>query len=112
MEIRNAIIESAAITMDDHGFLTAWLYLDYGGIGQGFGGYVLYLPKNFKHYTLESCAGHFLHRVMEIAGVSEWGKLPGEAIRVGIENGLVCAIGHIVKDDWFCPDEDFRKAKR
>lgn len=111
MEIKNAIIESATITNDDHGLLTAWLYLDYGGLIQGFGGYALYLPKSFKHHALESCAGHFIFRVMEIAGVSEWGKLPGKAIRAGIENGLVRSIGHIVKDDWFCPAEDFEQGK-
>lgn len=45
MEIRNAIIEKARIARDDHGFLTAYLDLDFGGQHQGFGGYVLYLPK-------------------------------------------------------------------
>lgn len=111
MEIKNAIIESATITIDDNGFLTAWLYLDYGGLSQGFGGYVLYLPKSFKYHALESYAGHFIFRVMEIAGIAHWNDLPGRAIRVGIENGLVRSIGHIVKDDWFCPAEDFEESK-
>lgn len=107
-EIRNAIIESAEITSNDHGLLTAWINLDYGGSGQGFGGYSLYLPKSFTHHTLESAAGHFIFRCMEVAGVTEWSRMKGKTIRARAAFGNVAAIGHIVKDDWFCPEEDFR----
>jgi hypothetical protein len=44
IEEKNAVIESATITNDDHGLLSAWVYLDFGGSGQGFGGFALYLP--------------------------------------------------------------------
>ena len=112
--IQNAVIESATITSDDHGLLSAWLSLNYGGSGQGFGGYSLYLPKTFRHHTLESPAGHFIWRCMEIAEVTEWSKLKGKTIRVrkADEWGQIEAIGHIVKDDWFCPSDDFRALKK
>jgi hypothetical protein len=106
-EINNAVIKSARIDMGDRGLLTAWLDLDYGGMGQGFGGYALYLPKFFKHHKLESVAGHFLFRVMEVAGVERWDHLPGKTIRVIAEHTGVKAIGHIVNDDWFDPEADF-----
>ena len=110
METKNAIITGATITNDDHGTLSAWLHLDYGGSGQGFGGYALYLPKSFMHHDKmgPNCAGHFIWRVMEIAEVSEWSQLKGKSIRVKCEQCGVYEIGHIIKDDWFNPSGDFK----
>lgn len=109
VETKNAVIESATIANDDHGLLTAWVHLNYGGSGQSFGGYVLYLPNDFFHHDSggPNYAGHFIWRVMEVAGVSEWGKLAGKTVRVRCEHSKVHAIGHIVKDVWFDPSKEF-----
>lgn len=107
VETKNAVIESVRLTSDDHGCLSAWLMLDYGGSGQGFGGYALYLPDDFKNHEIKSVAGHFIWRVMEVAGVTDWDKLKGKTIRVRGTHSGIDAIGHIIKDDWFCPREDF-----
>lgn len=111
-ETKNAVIKSARITTDD-GFLTVWLDLDYGGTGQGFGGFTLYLPKHWTHHNPAgpNYAGHFIARVMEIADVASWERLPGMTIRVRSEHCGVEAIGHIVKDDWFNPRADFDRMK-
>lgn len=110
-EIRNAIIESASINDAERGLLTAWLQLSYGGAGQGFGGYALYLPKSYSHHDVMSHAGHFIWRCMEVAGVSSWEAIKGKMIRVKLDKpgfgGRILAIGHIVKDDWFYPARDF-----
>lgn len=107
LEVKNAVIKSATIDMGDRGLLQSWIHLDYGGSGQGFGGYALYLPKSYSHHELKSVAGHWLFRCMEIAGVEKWEQMVGRTIRVRANHNGVEAIGHIVKDDWFCPKEDF-----
>ncbi len=108
-EIKNAIITHAKIEYGDRGFLQVWLTLDYGGCSQGFGGYVLYLPKSFDHHSVESFAGHHIYRCMEIAGVDVWDRITGKSIRVSIKDGLIDGIGHIIKDDWYYPSIDFKK---
>lgn len=111
-EIKNAIIESAEISTGERGFLDCWLGLDYGGAGQGFGGYALYLPKSYEHHQVMSVAGHHLFRIMEIAGVTQWSKVKGQTIRVEASHSKVVRIGHIVRDDWYCPSEDFEAVKK
>lgn len=110
IEIKNAIIESAIIDIGDRGLLTAWVFVDYGGSGQGFGGYALYLPSSFaNHKNPGNYAGHFIYKVLEIAGCAKWNELKGRTIRVKCEHNKIHAIGHIVKDLWFNPSEDFER---
>lgn len=114
--VKNAVIESAELTTADRGLLDCWLTLNYGGSGQGFGGFALYLPKSWKHHSLESPAGHHIFRIMEIAGVEKWSQLKGKTIRVRTDSesdlgGTIQAIGHIVKEDWFCPEDDYAQLR-
>jgi hypothetical protein len=105
-EIKNAVIQSARF--DTERGLSIWVGLDYGGSGQGFGGYLLYGPKGWKaHENAANYAGHFIWRLFEVAGVTEWSKLPGRTVRVKANHSNVQAIGHIVKDDWFDPKAEF-----
>lgn len=105
MEICNAVVKSVSLSNADHGCLSAWVHLDYGGSGQGFGGHALYVKGNaMPNYT-----GAFIDEVLRIAGVSEWDRVPGKTLRVEITNGLVSGIGHIINDDWFRPGEMFKK---
>lgn len=113
IEEKNAIITDASLSSADHGCLSGWVTLDYGGSGQGFGGYALYVPKGWTHHNPSgpNYAGHFIWRVMEVAGVTKWSDLKGKTVRVRCEHSKVHALGHIVKDDWFYPSVDFTKAE-
>lgn len=109
----NAIIQSASIGLDRGSFLCAWVHLDYGGAGQGFGGYVLGGTPDAKagdHRNQKNLAAEFIVRVLAAAGVESWSDLPGKTVRVrkASEWGDILAIGHIVKrDKWFNPRETY-----
>lgn len=107
IEEKNAVITNARFDLE-HGILSAWITLDYGGNGQGFGGYALYLPSSFTHSSPKgNYCGHFIWRVFEIAGVQDWRDLVGKTIRVRSTNNGVIEIGHIIKNDWFNPKREF-----
>lgn len=112
LEIKNAVIESAEITFADRGILDCWLYLSFGAGAQGFGGYALYLPKSFSNHSIMSVAGHHIFRIMEIAGVEKWSQLKGKTIRIEGTWSEIKHIGHIVKDDWYCPSDDFANIRK
>lgn len=111
-EIKNAVIEAANIRIERGFILDASLTLNYGDCCQGFGGFALYLGKNSNHHKVESVAGHFIYRVMQIAGVESWDALKGRTIRVKADFNRVHEIGHIIKDDWFNPASDFEASKK
>jgi hypothetical protein len=110
IEVKNARIESVSLSTADHGQLSAWLHLSYGGSGQGFGGYSLgsvSMPKNWK--TMGNYAGYWIVRTLEVVGVTEWNDLVDKTIRVKCEHSKVHAIGNILEDKWFNPTEEFRE---
>ena len=117
IEIKNAIITRATITNERGFILSAWLNLEYGdGMSQCFGGYSLYLSKESSHHN--SClmgpniAGLFIYKVMEIADVEYWDRVPSKTIRVKCDWNKVYAIGHITKDIWFDPAKEFESLRK
>ena len=94
-EIKNARITSAEIEIENHGILTCWLYLDYDGAGQGFGGYEITLN-----------AGWWIDRILKTVGVQNWADLEGKNIRAEVEHIKVHRIGHIIEDRWFDPEKE------
>lgn len=108
METRNAVIKSALITNADHGLLSIWLRLDYGGTQQGFGGYALGKNPNNAEFNIRNehnYLGVWIWKIMDVCGVSDWNDIVGKPIRVECEHEKVYAIGHYIEDIWFTPKD-------
>jgi hypothetical protein len=113
METKNAIITSTSLGVEDHGIFSAFLTLDFGGSGQGFGGYALD-QHNGKRGQDSKRIGtaygmEFIRRIMDTVGVSKWEDLRGKYIRVRSDHRKIEAIGHLIEDRWFCPETDLRE---
>lgn len=91
--IRNARIESTELGFHD-GFgsiKNAWVRLDYGGSGQGFGGYALGGVVTDR----------FVYGILNALEAESWEKLKGMYCRVEIVDGRAVRLGHPLKDRWF-----------
>lgn len=97
IEEKNAIIRDTMLGFEDHGIFTCFIYLDYEGSGQGFGGY--------------SIGDEFIKEVLKTLEIDNWEDLKGERIRVRAEESKVHSIGHYLKDKWFTPEEFYKKKK-
>lgn len=109
-EVVNAKIESTILGYEDHGIMTLWLHLTYGGSGQGFGGYALDKWIETSKKRVGTGLGlDMIGEILQIADVDQWEKLPGRYVRVHLEDGLIVGIGDILKDKWFFPRQLFKK---
>lgn len=104
VDISNAKIENASITMADHGCLTWFLILAGSGWGVCIGGYVIghgYL--NAKEFEGSKKGTESLMRVMDTVGVEKWEDLPGKYVRVYSEGwgSQITKFGNIIEDKWF-----------
>lgn len=99
METINAKIESTMLGFEDRGIMTWFLTLDFGGTGQGFGG-----------YALGGATTDFaIKRILKVVGVEKWEDLKGKYIRVKREpRGLIKSIGNLLEDKWFDPGVEFK----
>ena len=93
-KIENAHITATTLGFEDHGLLTFWLHLAYGGSGQGFGGYSL---------TTEHVRG-----ILRVLGISKWEDIAGRYVRCLHTNSKAYAIGHIVEDRWYDLETGYR----
>lgn len=110
MEIINAKITNAELTMEDHGVLCYWLTLEGAGWGVGVGGYVIgkgYLGA--KEFSGSEKGTEAIMRIMDTVGVEKWSDLKGKYVRACIEGcgSGVHRFGHITDNKWFDQKEFF-----
>ncbi len=110
--IYNAMITKAELLFD--GNLTSSITVTYDNVSyQAFGAYMLGSGAGPSACITDkgNYAGLWVVGVMSSAGVSDWQRVVGNAIRVRIVDGLINEIGHIIRDDcWFCPSAAFPEA--
>jgi len=115
METKNAKITSTMLGIEDHGILSFYLYLDYGGSGQGAGGYSLDTPIKTGNTFLRRVGTaeglSLIMEILEIVGVGKWEDLPGKYIRVQADQAKVHAIGNVIKDKWLNFETFFKEIK-
>src|SRR5271157_1206891 len=66
-------ITKTELGKEDHGIFTFYLYLDFGGHSQGFGGYTLGKEG-------EGCGA--ILKILDAVGVKNWEDLPGRIVGV------------------------------
>ena len=107
-QLKNAIIESTTLGVEDHGIFSYFLHLKYGdSSSQGSGGYCLDTPvmdgTKFLGRVGMAYGAETIRKILEVLEVSRWEKLPGTPCRVISEHEKVHRIGHYLKDKWFDP---------
>lgn len=79
-----ASITSTRLGWEDHGILTAYLYLSWQGAGIGVGGFCIDQTTGAPDYDRRGTAYGLDHlmRLMETVGVDAWEKLTGASVVV------------------------------
>lgn len=76
-----ARITSTFLGVEDHNMFTAWLHLDYGGAGQGAGGYELDGHAEAGKPRIGTARGmEFVMRAIRACGVRSWEEIRGRTI--------------------------------
>lgn len=111
-KIENAKIADTKLG-EDHGCLTANIFLEGNGWGCFFGGYCLdhWCAKAGEHHSSDGYGA--IIELMKTLEVESWEELKGQYVRVESEGwgGNITRIGHLMKDRWFSFDEYFAKVK-
>lgn len=96
-EKRIAKIENTHLG-EDHGVLTAYLFVDYGEGGkQGIGGYSLDRYNRETEQRVGTAYGcEFIRRLMLACGVSTWEKLSGRTVYAICNRAEPAGFGHKV----------------
>lgn len=113
MEILNAKITGTKLTMEDHGCLSFWIFLEGAGWGVGYGGYCIgHGYQGADEFIAANGDGlEAMMRIMDVVGVDTWEDLNGKYVRVKTDGKKVGIIGNIMKDKWFNIKEFFEEKK-
>jgi hypothetical protein len=112
-DTKNAKLVDTMLGYEDHGILTFYITVDFGGSGQAFGGYALDAPPRDRTGTLRVAtkgAGIIIASLLHTLDVPCWEKLKGQIVRVRGDYNRITAIGHALRDRWCVPAELFAQS--
>ncbi len=98
-KIINAKITNTFLGLEDHGILTAYLYMEFDIGDQGFGGYAL------KGQAMSI----FIKGCIDTVSTKSWEDLKGKYVRIKHNHSKILEIGHIMENKWFNPEESFKQ---
>lgn len=111
-EILNAQITNTKLG-EEHGCLTAELFIEGASWACTFGGYCLdhWCSDVGEHESTDGYGA--IIELMKTLDVESWENLKGQYVRVEIQGwgGNIVKIGHLIKDKWFSWKEYFDTAK-
>lgn len=115
MEIKNAKIRSTMLGREDHGIMTFMIFVEFGAVACGVGGYALdhAVRDDWETRVFSAKSMEAISKVLDVVGVSKWEDLPGKYIRFK-DNGwgsTIDEIGNIMEDNWFNLREFFSKGE-
>lgn len=115
LRTENCRIESADISIEDHGMVTFWLTLSGKGWGQGLGGWALDQAIRGGDEREGWGPGIIaIRKILETVGVMKWSQLKGTLCRAKIGycgSARPPIIGHIIDDKWFDMDSFAKQQK-
>ena len=103
MMIKNGIITNTRLGVENHNIMSFMLMVDFGGYGQGVGGYRLDEHDEIGKRGKGTAFGlDMIMQILEVVGVSTWEELKGSPIRVQYDDAgkTPLGIGHLIRDKW------------
>jgi hypothetical protein len=99
-EIENARITATFFGIEDHGILTWVLTCERDSGTQGFGGWGFTHQPSGSKVIGQAMLAEQVYALLKTLEVDSWEKLKGLYVRTKREDGMIVAIGHIVKNKW------------
>jgi hypothetical protein len=103
VEVENVQLDYFSLGNGDHGVMSSFIGVKGDGWGQGFGGYSLKGERTYKWLDA-------IFKTLELSDIKYLKQgVPLRVVRNG--NGfasVIVGIGHFYKDQWFCPDIEWK----
>ena len=104
--IENVVIEGVMLGFEDHNIMTCMVHVKGNERNQGFGGYPLGKYDKLLERQVGTAYGmEWLMRLMNAIGAREFKEMKGMYVRIEADEYKIFQIGHIVKEQWFNPEE-------